>query len=301
MTMPVAALDIGSNSFNLLIADLADNKIQQLHRVKQRVQLGAGLDADHNLSQQAIDRGMQCLRDFLPLLNEYGVSKIYSAATNTMRLATNRNAFIHPAETLLMHPVEVISGDREAQYIYQAIQNEFQFTSNGLIIDIGGGSTEFAQGKGTRISLSDCYSVQAGCVSYSQFFADGQIYPENVSVAIASCQHVLETIAKQIRPEQAEQIIGTSGTIQSIALVLKESSGKAPDTIRLGDLEILLEQLIEIREISEIQFTIVEESRQRILPAGLCILIAIMKFWQIEELAVGQATLCEGLLLETLD
>ncbi|MBT8448245.1 MAG: Ppx/GppA family phosphatase [Gammaproteobacteria bacterium] len=296
--MQVAALDIGSNSFNLLIANTTDSNFKQIARVKQKVQLGAGLDADNNLSQQAIERGMACLRDFLPILNKHGVGKLYCAATNALRLANNRKEFIYAAETLLMQPIEIISGEREAQYIYQAVQHEFNFSETGLVIDIGGGSTEFAFGSGATVLADNCYSVQAGCVSYSNhYFADGKIYPENMSAAVVSCRHELESIGQSFKTAKAKHILGTSGSVQSIAIVLQEVLGSDVSLITLTDLETLMVRLTDIGDVSATRFQSLDENRLKILPAGVCILTAIMRYLEIQQLTVAQAALCEGLLL----
>lgn len=297
--MPVAALDIGSNSFNLLVAEISGQEISSICKVKQRVQLGAGLDADNYLSQQSIERGLTTLRDFLSVLNEHGVNKIVAAATNTLRLAHNRVDFLNAAEAILMHPINVVSGAEEARYIYQAIQNEFQFNGSGLVIDIGGGSTELAMGDGHNIEPENCHSIQAGCVSYSHhFFADGKIYNENISAALTSCRLAMEALEKKLNTTAFEHIIGTSGTVQSIALLLEEVVGATSSVIHKDNLDNLLKRLTLSGDVRALNYASIEEGHQKILPAGLCILITIMEYLSIDELSVGNATLCEGLLLQ---
>lgn len=303
--MIAGALDIGSNSIHLLISEITDTGVHHLQRYKQKVQLGAGLDADNNLSRQAIDRGLTCLRDFVHHLNSHRVETLICAATNTIRVARNRAEFTEPAEGILMCPVDIITGDQEARLIFLAIATELARTGTGLAIDIGGGSTELAIGDHTTdgdIKLLQTNSLQMGCVSYSrQFFFDGKIYQENTQAALTASRLSLESVKQQVLSVgELDWRAGTSGTIQSIGQLCHDLYGTPANQISREGLEDLLKRLILLGHVNAISFPTLEHTRRPILPAGLCICLSMMRQLQIEEMAIGKSSLCEGLLIDRL-
>ena len=151
-------------------------------RIKEKIQLGAGLDGDMNLSQVAINRGLNCLERFKQYIDENHITQLIAVGTNTLRNANNSHDFILAAEKILNTPVQIISGEEEAELIFSAVIEEIEHSTPGLVIDIGGGSTEFATGDKQQISFTG--SLEMGCLSYyKRFFADGKIYSENVRAA----------------------------------------------------------------------------------------------------------------------
>jgi len=301
----LAALDLGSNSFHLLSATYTNGQLIFAQRIKDKVQMGAGLDNDDNLSQRSINRGLMCLKTFHSYLKENEIKQVVAVATNTLRHANNRDYFIKSAEEILGFDVRVISGEEEASLIFKAVQNENQIKSTGLAIDIGGGSTEFAIGSivdnnfSSTTNLAMTESLEMGCVSYyRRFFADGKIYKENINAAIKSACLEIEPFVTEIKIQRPHWIAGTSGSVQSIALIAHHLYGEKHDSLTLKSINRLEQQLIALKHVDKIDFQHLEKQRRSILPSGLCILKAIFMTLELEEIQICQTSLCEGLLYE---
>jgi len=164
----LAALDLGSNSFHLLDARCHEKIIYFGQRVKEKVQLCAGLDVEHNLSQTVINRGLDCLQRFHRHIEEQNIQHLVAVGTSTLRKAHNSMAFIQAAEDILNIPIQVISGKEEARLIFRGVNHEIIEQGLGLVIDIGGGSTELAIGDKSQLNVTE--SLEMGCVSYYQRF-----------------------------------------------------------------------------------------------------------------------------------
>jgi len=303
--MNVAALDIGSNSFHLLIVEKTDKGLVPIQRYKDKVQLGAGLDADNYLSNRAIQRGLTTVTSFIKHLNEHNVSKVYTAATNTLRLAKNGAQFITEAEAILMQSINIISGDKEAELIFEAVTDELNYDGTGLVIDIGGGSTEFAIGsmQQTKHTITTDYknSAQMGCVNYQRrFFSDGKIFNENMQAAITSGRLSMEPMLSSINKYELNWIIGTSGTLQSIAEICAQLYHGSENRLLRSQLQDLKKRLILVGHSEQLNFKCLDSNRKKILPAGLAISLAIMQTLDCEEMEIGQASLCEGMLIHAL-
>ena len=164
----VAALDIGSNSFHLVVARIVAGSVQILHRVKQKVRLAEGLDSNNVLSEEAMERGLAMLRVIADSLKGFEPDSVKIVATYTLRKAVNANVFIKRAIEILPYPIEVISGPEEARLIYSGVAHTNHDNGKRLVVDIGGGSTEFIIGEGLTPKL--CRSLQMGCVSFTSAF-----------------------------------------------------------------------------------------------------------------------------------
>ena len=192
-TNKVAALDIGSNSFHLVVARIVAGSVQILHRVKQKVRLAEGLDENNVLSEEAMERGLNMLRVIAESLRGFEPDSVRIVATHTLRKAVNARDFINQAKEILPYPVEVISGVEEARLIYSGVAHTNHADGQQLVVDIGGGSTEFVIGKGFKPLL--CRSLQMGCVSYTQrFFPDGELKGKSFDRAITAAAQELEMI-----------------------------------------------------------------------------------------------------------
>ncbi len=295
--LKLAALDLGSNSFHLLEANFSDNQLTFGHRIKDKVQIGAGLDRDQNLSQRSINRGLLCLKTFQYHIKKNQIKHVVAVGTNTLRVANNCQYFLRQAEEILGYEVEVISGAEEANLIFSAVQTEINRPEIGMAIDIGGGSTEFAVGDATSLKLAE--SLEMGCVSYyGRFFADGKIYQENVEAAIMSARLELDPYLAAIKSEQTQWISGTSGSIQSIAILAHHFFGDELNTLSFQSICKLQEKLIESKHVNNLDFEHLEVQRRSILPAGLSILKAIFIALDLEQIKICQTSLCEGLLIK---
>jgi exopolyphosphatase/guanosine-5'-triphosphate,3'-diphosphate pyrophosphatase len=292
----VAAVDLGSNSFHLTLAQLQHNNLQIISRLKEKVRLVAGLNADGFLDQASQTRALDCLAQFRQQLQGMAPSQVRAVGTYALRKAKNSREFLLRAQQVLGFPIEVISGREEARLIYEGVAHFQHSEVKQLVIDIGGGSTEFAIGQAFEPLLLD--SLQMGCVSYSQrFFADGLLNKANFKSATVAARLELMSLQDLYLREGWDQVIGTSGTVESIAAVCRE--------LNLGNHEITEEclqklkaSLLSMGRIEAIQFEQLAENRREILPAGLAILMGIFKALKIQRMRTSPAALREGMLYE---
>jgi exopolyphosphatase/guanosine-5'-triphosphate,3'-diphosphate pyrophosphatase len=308
----LAALDLGSNSFHLLDAVLLEDSSQVAVqkkssliygcRLKEKIQLGAGLDLDHNLSQVAINRGLDCIKSFHSYIQEQNVKHLIAVATNTLRVANNSSDFISAAESILGTPIKVISGKEEARLIFSAVideitANQIKEVDSGLVIDIGGGSTEFAIGNSSELHLTE--SLEMGCVSYYQrFFADGKIYSENVKAAEKAARLEIEPHLEQLFAYPKSWVVGTSGTLQSIAILAHRLFNENVNSLSLGSLDALEKIIIDSGHVKALDFQCLDHNRRAILPAGIAIVRALFDCLNIDSIKISQTALCEGLLMQ---
>ena len=175
-----AAVDLGSNSFHMVIARVVDGAMQIIGRLKQRVHLADGLDENSVLSEEAMTRGLNCLSLFAERLQGFSPSSVCIVGTHTLRQATNAAEFLKRAEKVIPYPIEIISGNEEARLIFMGVEHTQPERGRKLVIDIGGGSTELVIGEDFEPRLVE--SRRMGCVSFSQaYFPGGVINKENFS------------------------------------------------------------------------------------------------------------------------
>jgi exopolyphosphatase/guanosine-5'-triphosphate,3'-diphosphate pyrophosphatase len=169
----LAAVDMGSNSFRLEVGQLAGGRYRRIDYLKETVRLGGGLDAAGFLSEEATGRGLDCLARFARRLDGFLPTQVRAVATQTLREARNRDAFLLRAQTVLGHSIEIISGREEARLIFAGVARLQPSTVSRLVVDIGGRSTEMIVGRGTRPRQAE--SFQVGSVSLSmKYFPDGR-------------------------------------------------------------------------------------------------------------------------------
>ncbi|MEK9767045.1 MAG: Ppx/GppA family phosphatase, partial [Thalassolituus sp.] len=210
----IAAVDLGSNSFHMMIAEEFQGEIRTLERRGEKVQLAAGLDANGNLTEEAIQRGVDCLAQFGQRLQGMDPERVVVFATNALRAARNRRVFIDRAEEVLGYPVEVIAGREEARLIYLGVAHT-QADDGGqrIVVDIGGGSTEFIIGE--RFETKALESLHMGCVSYTKrYFPDGKISKKHFKDAVSAAERELLNIKAQYKALGWKSEIGSSGTIR---------------------------------------------------------------------------------------
>ena len=182
-----AAIDLGSNSFHMLVVREVAGSIQTLTRIKRKVRLAAGLNGDNELSVEAMERGWQCLRLFAERLQDIPHPQIRVVATATLRIAVNADVFIAKAQEILSCPVQVISGEEEARLIYQGVAHTTGGDDRRLVVDIGGASTELVTGTGAQ--TTSLFSLSMGCVTWlERYFADRSLTKENFDLAEAAAR-----------------------------------------------------------------------------------------------------------------
>jgi exopolyphosphatase/guanosine-5'-triphosphate,3'-diphosphate pyrophosphatase len=297
-TSKIAALDIGSNSFHLVVARVVAGSVQILHRVKQKVRLADGLDNDFILSEEAQERGLRSLEVISESLQGFEPESVRIVATYTLRKANNTRAFIKAAKKVLPYPIEVISGAEEARLIYQGVAHTNHDNGKRLVIDIGGGSTEFIIGETFDAKL--LRSLQMGCVSYTQrFFKNGELTPKAFKKAITAAQQELEMIDDKFNRLGWNTCIGCSGTIRTIIeLAQRLDSTNRENHVSLSDLQTLIELCCAAGTSDKLQLEGMTEDRQPVFAAGLAILTGVFRSLQINEMEYSPAALREGVLYE---
>lgn len=293
-----AAVDLGSNSFHLVIVRVIAGSVQIIGKVKQKVRLAAGLDDDMVLDEISMERGWKCLETFAERLEDIPLSNIKVVATATLRLAKNADVFITRAEQILKHELEVISGEEEAKQIYLGVAYTSANQGNSLVIDIGGASTEVIIGNDMQpINL---VSLDMGCVTFMErFFVDGEISESNFNNAIAKAHVNLAPVREDFVSFNWEQCLGASGTPQAIVEILVTQD--ISDSIRLDYLYNLKQQCIDCGHIDQLQIDGLVEARRAIFPSGLAILIALFEQLNIEEMQISGGALREGLIYGMLE
>lgn len=292
----LAAVDLGSNSFHMVIARAVGGDLQTVGRLKEKVQLAAGLDEHHLLTAEAMARGLECLKRFGQRLQGMPPGSVRAVGTNTLRVARNARAFLAQASAALGHPIDIIAGKEEARLIYSGVAH--LLPDNGgqrLVVDIGGGSTEFIIGHGYEAKLLD--SLHMGCVSFDRFFPGGDIDAKRFKAAVTAARLELLSIVDSYPALGWQHCIGSSGTIQSIQEILI-AKGYADGLITLERLRELRDVVIAAGHENALQLPGLKEERRSILPAGLAILYAVFKSLPIESMTTSDAALREGVLYE---
>lgn len=293
----IAAIDLGSNSFHMIVARLDQGEIRPLERLGEKVQLAAGLDEEGCLSEDAQQRGLDCLSRFAQYTKHLNVGKVRVVGTNALRSAHNRENFIKRAQQILSHPIDVISGREEARLIYLGVSHTHADDfGRRLVVDIGGGSTEFIIGQRFEPQLLE--SLHMGCVVYSQrFFQDGTLTGRQFQEAYYAARLELLNIAAPYKEAGWEDVVGSSGTVKSIQNVLF-AMGLTQSGITAEGMEELRKQVIAIGHIDKVEFPGLKPERANIFPAGLAILMAVFDAFKIDRMCHSEGALREGLLYD---
>lgn len=299
----LAAVDLGSNSFRLSVGRVVQQngkaQIYAVDRLKESVQLAAGLGEDHVLDEAAIRRGIQVLNRFGERIKGFHPNRVRVVATNTLRLARNVDAILPRFEAALGFPVEVISGQEEARLIFSGVTHELPPSdARRLMIDIGGGSTEVIIGKELRpLHLS---SLPMGCVSYTQrFFPDGRITVVRMELAMLAARRELETISRQYRRTGWHEAYGSSGTAKGLVAILQDS-GMSPKGITMAGMQSLKEKLVADGEVRIDELPGLKPYRAVVLAGGLAIMMAAFQDLNIEAMLPGEGALRVGVLYDLL-
>lgn len=291
-----AAVDLGSNSFHMVIARVVDGAIQVLGRLKQRVHLADGLDANNMLNEAAMQRGLDCLSLFAERLQGFSPTNVTIVGTHTLRQAANAEVFLQRATSVIPYPIEVISGNEEARLIFMGVEHTQPEKGRKLIIDIGGGSTELVIGENFEPELVE--SRRMGCVSFATlYFPNGEITKENFQRARLAAAQKVETLAWQYRLTGWDSALGASGTIKAICEVLL-ASGEKEKCIKPAHLEHLYNMVMKYKSFSSLSLAGLSEERQSVFVPGLAILTGIFDALAIRELRLSDGALREGVLYE---
>ncbi len=296
----MAAIDIGSNSFHLAIARLDHGEVRKVVSMSEKVQLAAGLDENNILSAAAEKRGLECLSRFVARLDSVPPERLRVVATNALRQAKNANDFIAHANKILPKPIEIIAGREEARLIYLGVSHTNASSDKRLVIDIGGGSTEFIIGQEFDPLLTE--SLQMGCVAFTQkYFADGLITKEAFNNAISGARKEVLAINGRYQKVGWSSVVGSSGTIKAVRSVLV-SKGWADEQERItyAGVKKLEKLLLKIGNVDDINLEGVKEHRKAIFPAGVAVLRAVMKVLGVDTIVYSDGALREGVMYDML-
>jgi exopolyphosphatase/guanosine-5'-triphosphate,3'-diphosphate pyrophosphatase len=294
-----AAVDLGSNSFHLLVARRTHGELRVLDRIKEMVRLGGGLDEHGKLEDATRARAIDCLARFGQRLRGIPAENIRAVGTQTLRRMQNANSFLLVAETALGCPVEIIGGREEARLIYLGVsQGVSGVDDRRLVIDIGGGSTELIVGTGP--APAELESLQFGCVSLThRFFPGGRIGQARWNEARNAVRAELQEHQRRYRDAGWDRAIGSSGTIRAVATICLAR--------RLCERNITAQALGQVRDAvlgfdqaADIDLPGLSERRRAVLPGGLVILQACFEALAIDELEVSPFALREGVLHDLL-
>lgn len=298
----VAAVDLGSNSFRLQVGRVVDDQIYPLDSLKEPVRLASGLTPDKRLDKDAQTRALEALRRFGERLRGLDQGAVRAVATNALRVAKNAAEFLPEAEAALGFPIEIIAGREEARLIYIGASHSLPSASHKrLVVDIGGGSTEFIIGKRHQPQLME--SLYMGCVSYSlRFFPDRRIDKKRLREAQVAAAKEIELIAHEYQSLGWKEAVGSSGSARAIADVL-ELNGLNPngDTgITREGLARLCDLLIKAGSAEALDLPGVRSDRLPVLPGGVAIMSAIFEELDIDRMTYADGALRLGVLYDLL-
>lgn len=291
-----ASIDIGSNSFRMELARLSGERYQRVSYIKESVRLGAGLDDQGMLTEAAMQRGLDCLKAFGEQLVGIAPERIRAVATQTLREARNRNAFLERAQAALGHPIEVIAGREEARLIYAGVARLQPSDKPRLVIDIGGRSTEMILGKGRKPLLTESFGV--GSVGLSmRFFADGVYTAEAFRAAQVAAGAELEEALTLFRPELWQEALGSSGTVGAVSQILA-AAGQTDGRVTPEALRWCVEQCLAAGSQDKLQIPGLKDDRRPVVAGGLCILYTLLTQFGIAELLPTKGALRQGVIFD---
>ena len=295
----IAAVDLGSNSFHMVVARYSHGQLTIVDRLREMVRLAAGLDETGRLDRQSMDTALACLERFGQRLRDMKAESVRVVGTNTLRRAKRRGAFLDRARAALGHPIEIISGIEEARLIYLGVSHTMPSEpGRRLVVDIGGGSTEIIIGEG--LQTRELESLYMGCVSMSaRFFGGGEITEKRMKRARIAARLELEPVQATFRNFGWDHAVGSSGTIRSVSDVLR-AKNNGDGTITPEAVDALIEHALRAGNIERLRLSGLSDERLPVFPGGLAILAEILGILEIKQLRAAEGALREGLLYDLI-
>jgi exopolyphosphatase/guanosine-5'-triphosphate,3'-diphosphate pyrophosphatase len=295
----LAAVDLGSNSFHMVVARYSHGQLVILDRLREMVRLAAGLGDSGRLDDAATERALRCLERFGQRLRAVRADSVRVVGTNALRHAKRKRWFLERARAALGHPIEIISGLEEARLIYSGVAHTSPMSPDKrLVIDIGGGSTEVVIGEGFNPLLLESLSV--GCVGLSAaYFDDGRISAKRLERARTAVRLELEPVQEAYRKMGWLNAFGSSGTVRVIGDTLRAINPESPH-ITLENLNVLAERVVAAGHVDELDLPEVDAERAPVFPAGLAILLEVVENFAIDRVRVAEGAMREGLLYDLM-
>ncbi len=295
----LAAIDLGSNSFHMVVARIEDGHIHILDNLKEMVRLGAGLDENGRLSQESRNRALLCLERFGERVHDFPRGSVAAVGTKTLRQAKNARLFLQNASEILGHPIAVIGGKEEARLVYLGVSHSLVAEDGKrFVMDIGGGSTELIIGE--DFEPQHLRSLNMGCVSMSrEFFRNGKLSRKFWKKATIAAHLKLRPVRRYFQKVDWSSATGASGTIKAVGKVVN-GLGLESYTISLDSLYEIRDRMIEAEHLDNLNLPGLKSDRKPVFAGGLAILIATFEALKIKTMQVSEGALREGLLYERL-
>jgi exopolyphosphatase/guanosine-5'-triphosphate,3'-diphosphate pyrophosphatase len=296
----LAAVDLGSNSFHMVVARYTMGQLRVIDRLRETVRMADGLDERGGLSAEAHARAIDCLARFGQRIRDLPDSRVRALATNTVRQLALPQNFLVPAEAALGHGIEVVAGREEARLIYLGVAHAQppKPGTHRLVIDIGGGSTEFIIGSGLQTLERE--SIQVGCIaSTRRFFTGGKLSRKRWNSALTEVTAELQQFAGQYRALGWQEAIGSSGTAKAIGEIcaaMKLTKG----AITAEALPQVRDRLLQAERIEDISLPSLSKDRQPIIAGGVLVMEAAFQALAIDRMIVSKAAMREGILYDML-
>jgi exopolyphosphatase / guanosine-5'-triphosphate,3'-diphosphate pyrophosphatase len=295
----LAAVDLGSNSFHMVVARYTHGQLVILDRLREMVRLGAGIEGDGRLNKEVASRALSCLERFGQRLRDMRPDSVRVVGTNALRRAKRAESFVERARDAIGHPIEIVSGIEEARLIYSGVSHTMPMgPGRRLVCDIGGGSTEIIIGEG--LQPLELESLQMGCVRLSEeFFADGRLSQKRMQRCRVAARQAIEPYQAAFRRRGWDEAVGSSGTVRAIFDSIRELD---PDALSIGaeGLERIILELGEIEHIRDLQLVSLTDDRKLSFAGGVAILAEVFEQLGIESMKVADGAMREGLLYDLL-
>ena len=289
----MAVIDLGSNSFRILICHWRNGELIDVVRSKEIVQIARGMDSNKNIDPEAVKRALKCLHKFRTLIDDYQPTFIQTIATQALRNAANAENFIAAANKILGVEIDIISPAEEAEFGYLGVRHFFERHNESiLVIDIGGASTELSLGKNQTVQ--HWHSLELGCVSLANMFFDRNA-PQHIAMSIKKtydhCNHAISEIEAPFLTLSWDAALGASGTMRVMMDLIADNR----DEIHRDDLEYLLQSTIANHGLP---ISIPENLRKDVLPAGIALLSVIFDRFGIDRLIVSSGSVKQGAMIK---
>jgi len=296
-----ATIDLGSNSFHLLIASLEHDELKVIESTSDKVMLADGLTKQQGIAADAMKRGIDCLTRYSQRLENISKDNIRIVGTNTLRAAVNSDRYVSQLENILQGiRIDIVSGIEEARLIYLGVNHSWSSSNNqklNLVVDIGGGSTEFIIGRDFELTQTE--SLHMGCVAFRRFFVDGNISIQNFATAKKAAVFELSNIVSDFSKISWQQVIGSAGTFKAIERILV-AQNLVKEGISLTGLKDLESQILNFSNIKEIKIKGLKTDRTSTIVAGVAIAISIFESLGIQNMLLARGGLREGVLYDLL-
>jgi exopolyphosphatase/guanosine-5'-triphosphate,3'-diphosphate pyrophosphatase len=295
----LAAVDLGSNSFHMVVARYSHGQLVIIDRLREMVRLAAGVAENGRIDKDVAARALACLQRFGQRLRDMHADSVRVVGTNALRLAHKKQAFLERAREALGHPIEIIAGMEEARLIYSGVAHSMpNEAGKRLVVDIGGGSTELIVGEG--LNPLELESLQMGCVSISErFFRDGKISPKRFERARLAARLELEPVQAAFRRRGWDSAAGSSGTVRAIGEAIRALDATAA-TITAAGIARAIEYCVEAGHARELKLEPITEDRRPVFPGGLAILAEVFSVLDIQDMRIAEGAMREGLLYDML-